>query len=142
MIDPLTAATSVAGLLSLTIQVSQILYEQVHTVKNAPRDAQELLDEFELLRKVLRSLEEFLRTQALQGHSFKETSVLVSAIRGCDDKINAVKLRVEKLVRKQGFAQMLERGKWYYEHGEHQELITSLHRYLAMFQISLNVDGM
>jgi Fungal N-terminal domain of STAND proteins len=142
MIDPLTAATSVAGLLSLVIQVSQILYEQVYTVKNAPKDAQELLDEFELLRKVLRSLEEFLRTQALQGHSFKETSVLVSAIRGCDNKINAVKLRVEKLVRKQGFAQILERGKWYYEHDEHQELITSLHRYLAMFQISLNVDGM
>jgi hypothetical protein len=142
MIDPLTAATSVAGLLSLAVQVSQILSDQIGTVKNAPKDAQDLLDEFQLLRQVLTSLEAFLREQALKGHSFKETSVLINAIRGCGEKITSVKLRLEKLVRKQGFAQMIERGKWYYDHGEHQELVTSLHRYLGIFQISLNIDGM
>jgi hypothetical protein len=46
--DPLTAATSVAGLLSLAIQVSQILIDQIRTVKNAPKGAQDLLDEFQL----------------------------------------------------------------------------------------------
>jgi hypothetical protein len=140
--DPLTAATSVAGLLSLAIQVSQILYDQIRTVKNAPKDAQDLLDEFQLLRQVLTSLEVFLKAQALKGHLFKETSVLVSAVRGCGDKIIAVKLRLERLVRNQGIAQIIERGKWYYDHDEHQALVTSLHRYLGMFQISLNVDGM
>lgn len=111
-------------------------------MENAPKDAQDLLDEFQLLRQVLTSLEAFLKVQALKGYLFKETSVLVCAIRGCGGKINAVKLRLEKLVRKQGFAQIIERRKWYYDHGEHQELLTSLHRYLEMFQISLNIDGM
>lgn len=46
--DPLTAATSVAGLFSLAIQVSQILIDQIRTVENAPKDAQDLLDEFQL----------------------------------------------------------------------------------------------
>lgn len=45
---PLTAATNVAGLLSLAIQVSQILIDQIRTVENAPKDAQDLLDEFQL----------------------------------------------------------------------------------------------
>jgi hypothetical protein len=140
--DPFIAATSVVGLLSLAIQVSQILCNQNCTIKNAPKDAKDLLDEFQRLCQVLTSLEEFLKAQALKGYLLKGTSLLVSAIQGCHDKITAVKPRLEKLVRKQGFAQILERGKWYYDHDEHQELVSSLHRYLAIFQISLNVDGM
>ena len=140
--DPLTAATSVAGLLSLAMQVSKMLYSHIRTIKNAPKDAEDLRDEIQRLCQVLTSLEEFLKAQALKGYLFKGTSLLVSAIQGCHDKITAVKPRFEKLVRKKGFAQILERGKWYYDHDEHQELVTSLHRYLGMFQMSLNVDGM
>lgn len=142
MMDALTLATSVAGLLSLAIQVSQILSDQIRTVANAPQDAQDLLDELQLLRQVLTSLEAFLKAQAAKGYVFEGTSVLVNAIRGCGDKITAVKLRLEKLVRKQGVAQLIERGKWFYDHAERHDLVTSLHRYLGMFQISLNVDGM
>jgi hypothetical protein len=140
--DPLSAAASVAGLLSLTIQVSQMLYEQVHTLKNAPRDATQLLDELEALRQVLTSLDQFLASRSSKGRSFKETSVLIDAIQGCKSQISVIKLRLEKFVGKQGLAQMIERGKWYYEHDEHQELIQTLHRYLSMFHISLNIDGM
>jgi hypothetical protein len=73
IIDPLTAATSVTGLLSLTIQVSQMLNEQVRTLKNAPNDAQELLDELESLRQVLTGLKAFLDAQDVKRHAFKET---------------------------------------------------------------------
>jgi hypothetical protein len=142
MMDPLSLAASVAGLLNLAIQVSHVLSGQIRTVKNAPKDAQDLLDELQLLRQVLTSLEVFLKAQASRGYVFPGTSVLVDAIRGCGDKIMTVKLRLEKLVQKQGFAQMIERGKWLYDHSNHQELLTSLHRYLGIFQISLNVDGM
>ncbi len=142
MIDPVTAATSVAGLLSLTIQVSQMLFAQVQTLKNAANDAQELLEELQLLRQVLTSLEAFLKAQGVKGYTFRETSVLINAINGFKTKITALKLKLEKLAKKQGLAQIIERGKWYYEHDEHQEMITTLHRYLGIFQISLSVNGM
>jgi len=142
MIDLLTAATSVAGLLGLTIQVTQMLNEQVQTLKNAPNDAQELLDELESLRQVLTGLKAFLDAQDVKGHAFKETSVLINAIKGFETKMTDLKLKLEKLTKKQGFAQLIQRGKWYYEHDEHQEIITTLHRYLGMFQISLSVGGM
>jgi hypothetical protein len=140
--DPISVAASVAGLLSLTIKVSQILNEQVHTLKNALKDATKLLDELEALRQVLTSLEQFLASQSSEGRSFKETSVLINAIQGCKTQISTVKLRLEKFVGKHGLAQMIERGKWYYEHGEHQELIQTLHRYLGIFHVSLSIDGM
>jgi len=140
--DPLSVVASVAGLLSLTIQVSQMLYDQVHTLKNAPKDATKLLDELEALRQVLTSLEQFITSQLPKGHFFKQTSVLINAIQGCTGQISAIKLKLEKLVGKQGLAQIIERGKWYYEHNEHQELIQTLHRYLGMFQMSLTVDGL
>jgi len=113
----------------------------MRTVENATKDARDL-DEFQLLCQVLTSLEAFLKVQALKGYLFKETSVLVCAIRGCGGEVSAVNLRLDKLVRKQGFAQVTERGEWYYDYGEHQELLTSLHQYLEMFQIPLNIDGM
>lgn len=101
---------SVAGLLSLTIRVSQILYEQVHTLKNAPKDAKKLLEEMELLRQVLTSLEGFLDSQSSQGRPFKETSVFIKAVGGCKTQISVVKIKLDKLVGKQGVAQLIERG--------------------------------
>src|SRR5205814_7504464 len=109
--DPLTAATSVAGLLSLAIQVSNMLCNQIRAFKNAPNDAEDLRDELQRLCQVLASLEAFLKAQALKGQQlFKGTSLLVTAIQGCHDKITVVKPRLEKLARRQGLAQILERG--------------------------------
>jgi hypothetical protein len=142
MMDPLTAATSVASLLSITIQVSQMLYDPVHTLKNASKDAQELLDELTSLRQVFTRLESFLRAQSMIGHSFTETSLLIIAIKRFEPIITDLKAKLEKLINKHGFARMIERGKWFYEHDEHQEMITTLHRYLGIFQISLDIDGM
>jgi len=140
--DPLGVAASVSGLLSLTIQVSQMVYEQVHTLKNATKDAAKLLEELELLSQVLTSLEQFLASQSLKGRLFKETSAFIKAIGGCKVQISAIKTRLDKLAEKQGVGRIIERGKWYYEHDEHQQLIQTLHRYIGMFQVSLNVDGM
>lgn len=140
--DPLSVVASVAGFLSLTIQVSQMFYEQVNTLKNATKGAAKLLEELELLVRVLASLKQFLGSQESKVHLFEETSVFIQAIGGCSTQISAIKMRLHKLVGKQGVAQLIERGKWYYEHDEHQHLIQTLHRYIGMFQVSLSVEGM
>lgn len=140
--DPLSVAASVAGLLGLMIQVSQMLYEQAHTLKNAAVDVQGLLGELDLLRQILIKLETFLRGQALKSHLFGNTSVLINSIKGCSNKVSAIQLRLEKLGQKQSLAQIIERGKWYFERDEHQEIVTTLHRYLGIFQIFLSVGGM
>lgn len=136
------AAASVAGLLSLTLQLSQMLYDQVHLLKNAPKEASQLLDELGALSQVLTSLQKFLASQLSNGRLFEETSVLVNAIKGCKDQVNNIKLRLEKITGAKSVPRMLERGKWFYERAEYQELMQTLNRYLTMFQMSLTVDGL
>lgn len=140
--DPLSVATSIAGLLSLTVQLSQILYNQVQTVKNAPKDAEDLLAELKVFGEVLSTLESFLRSPSRKGLVFNQASVLINAIKGCETEITGLKLKFVKIVGKKGVAQLIGRGKWYFESGDHQEVIATLHRYLGIFQLSVSLGGM
>lgn len=98
--------------------------------------------EIQSLRDVLTSVERFLTEQAAKDHSFREASVLVNAINGCNIKITILKEKLERLEKKQGITQIFERGRWFFEREEHVEIMTALHRYLGMFQISLSTNGM
>ncbi|KAH0543788.1 hypothetical protein FGG08_001970 [Glutinoglossum americanum] len=141
MIDPFTAATGIAGLLSLTIEVSKILYNVVNSFKNTPEDAKELLQELDQIRRVLTSLESFLRGGNAKRGSFRETSALIVATNGFSKEIKELKCKVQKLSDGQGLSRTIERSKWYFREEEHRKTITTLHRYLGMFQISLTIDG-
>ena len=100
------------------------------------------MDEIQLLRDVLASVETFLKEQVGKDHLFGEASVLVNAIKGCNIKITTLKEKLERLAKKQGIAQLFERGRWFFEREEHVEIMTSLHRYVGVFQISLSTTGM
>ena len=106
--DPITATSSVAGLLSLAIRVGDILYVQIRTFKNAPKEAKELSDELETLCQVLTSLKKFLESRESKGIKFEETSAMLGAISGCERKLTELKLKFEKFVNRQGFSQLAE----------------------------------
>lgn len=141
MSDPLSVAASVAGLLSLTIQVSQLLYTQIHVIKHAPKDARDLLHEIEAIEGALRGLVAFLREHGIDEDNFSPNSMLSNAVSGCTLKIVAINSRVEKL-NKGGLGSMLERGKWLYQKDERSAIISTLHRNLSIFQLSLSVEGL
>ena len=141
MADPLSISASVAGLLSLAIQVSQLLYAQIQTTRHAPRDAKELLDELKAIEGVLKRLDAFLREQNIDARNFGATSMLAEAIQGCTVKILDIQGRVEKL-NKHSVGGLVERGKWYYKQDERREIVAYLHRSLTIFQLSLSVEGM
>ncbi|KAI9783788.1 MAG: hypothetical protein M1839_003124 [Geoglossum umbratile] len=140
--DPFSAATGIAGLVCLTMEVSKILGEQVKVLKNAPGEARDLLHELDLIEQVLHNLEGFLLSEKARGNSFKETSVLVKAMGGFKAEIEELSYKLLKLAEGGGLSQMVERGKWFFRREESLELTKTLHRYLGMFQISLNINGM
>ncbi|KAH0537282.1 hypothetical protein FGG08_005907 [Glutinoglossum americanum] len=141
MIDPLTAATSVSGLLSLVIQTSQILYTQVRTIKNTSKDAQELSNELSALSQVLIRLQTFLKSQDASGRRFHGTSALITSISGCENSVAELKSKLLKLKQGAGLPLLIERSKWIFQHDEHQAVVTVLHRYLNTFQLCLNIDS-
>lgn len=141
MADPLSISASVAGLLSLAIQVSQLLYTQIQASKHAPGDAKELLDELQGIESVLKRLEAFLSTQGIHERIFGANSMLTTAIQGCTVRILDMQGRVEKL-NKHSVGGIIERGKWFYKQDERREIVAYLHRSLTIFQLSLSIEGM
>jgi hypothetical protein len=67
MADPLSISASVAGLLSLTIELTKSLNNYISGVKSAPEDSKRLCTETEALSAVLEKLVKFLRDQDKEG---------------------------------------------------------------------------
>lgn len=141
MSDPLSITASVAGLLSLTIQVSQMLYAQVHVIKHAPGDARDLLQECQAIEAALKKLVSFLRKHKIEDNEFGPDSMFANAIQGCTTKIRDIQSKVDKL-NSHGLGSLIERGKWFYQKDERYEIVATLHRSLSIFQLSLSMEGM
>lgn len=118
-----------------------MLYVQIHVLKNAPQDANDLLHELQAMQSVLESLKTFQSAQGIGGRQFGTTSMLGSALQGCSLKILDMKSRVDRLDTS-GVKGLIERGKWYYKQDERLEMVAALHRSLSIFQLSQSIDGM
>jgi transcriptional regulatory protein LevR len=66
MSDPLSITAGVAGILSLTIEVSRLLREQINTYQGALKDAQEILDQVDRIAQVLQGLERLIMNDAIK----------------------------------------------------------------------------
>ena len=138
--DPLSIAASVAGLVSLTLEVSSTVGSYCKAVGDAPRSAQEINQELFLLLSILEQLDAFLRDQPAKSTSFDKTSVLATALTSCRDSIDAIfsKLPTPK---QNGRLHALDKFKWPFGEKEIQKRLEALRRCTATFQFSLTVEG-
>ena len=88
--DLFTIAMGLAGLLSLTREISRILSIYTSGVKNAPKDARSILTEISSLSHVLGQLIKFLQAEETNtkcSGGFREISALCSVIAICKNHI-------------------------------------------------------
>lgn len=140
--DPLSVAASVAGLASLSIELSLLIGRYYISVKNASRDIQDIQSELESLSATLKRVEEVLRSDSIRSNTslFTSSSVLVSALNACKSKIREMSLILEK-PDKGSLSRAWERLKWPFNEKEVRKFLEALRRYTATFQFSLNVEG-
>lgn len=137
--DPLTIATGVAGILSLTIQVAQATVKYIEGVKKAPVAVEEFRQELRALADVLKLFEEFLKVNALKV-AFKKTSVLYTTNSLCEQQLRKLLTKLEK--NKGGrFSQAVDRLTWPFDEKDHHRTVEDLHRYVQAFQFALNISG-
>lgn len=138
--DPLSVASGVAGLISLAIDVGQIASDYCIAVKNAPKDIQELREEFISLSHILEQLKAFLESESCKGKSFDKTSVLCCAVGSCKDKVATIS---EKLKRSDGgrLSKMVDRLHWPFQQNDVLQMVETLRRYIQTFQFSLTIEG-
>ena len=133
-------AASVAGLLKLTSDVSSTIGSYCKSVKNARKDVQEVARELASMHNVLHQLDELLRSQQLKTKFFESTSVLATAITICGSNAKSISSKMEKL-ESDGLASIWEKLKWPFSEKEMKNILVSLRRCAATFQLSLTTEG-
>jgi hypothetical protein len=139
--DGLSFAASVAGIVSLALDVTQILRNYYSDVESAPKDIEDLTQEVDAISKVLTQLETFLDTVGEKGNSFDLTaSVLASTIKDCRVTLEHLKDSLTMKIS-QGFRKVIGRLMWPFRKDEVQKIVESLRRCNQIFQFSLTVEG-
>jgi hypothetical protein len=141
MIDPFTFATGVAGLLSLTLELSKVIGEYTCSVKHFPKEAHELANELMGLSQVLEQLATFLRSEDVRRNSFDETSVLFLVTTNCQAKIETVLQKFPRIPQTSKSRPTFERFIWPFKEKEISKTIELLNRYTQTFQLSLTTRG-
>jgi hypothetical protein len=139
--DPFSLSSSIAGVISLAIEVTKITTEYVSSVKGASKAVEGFRQEFATFTAVLQNFQKFINTQK-PGGPFQETSVLITTLTACDEKLRGLR----DLLHKQSSAsnrlsKRTRRLVWPLRENECQEIVESLHRYAQIFQFSLTKDG-
>ena len=138
--DPFSVAASVAGLVSLTLEMSQTVYHYYKAVKDAPKSIQEIQQELSLLHSTLQQLEDLLRGPYLNESSFAQSSVLTTAVNSCIQTIGEISAKLAP-PKSDRLSRTKEALKWPFSEKEVQKRLEALRRYTSTFQFSLNVEG-
>lgn len=138
--DPFAITTGVAGLLSLTIQITKVTVEYVKGAKKASQAVGEFRRELIALANVLKLFEDFLIGNVPKT-AFKKTSVLYAAILSCEQQLRKLLIKVEKNLQGDRFSRAIDRFTWPFDEKEHHRAIEDLHRYVQTFQFALNISG-
>ena len=133
-------AASVAGLIGLTLKVSRTIGSYCKSVKNAPKDMQQIAQELASMQDTLGQLDELLRSQQLKAKYFNQSSVLATALTVCSDSTKRILSKMQTL-EVGGLDRVWEKLKWPFNEKEMQKTFDTLRRCAATFQFALTVEG-
>jgi len=138
MVDPLSIASSIAGLITLVGSVIQL------SSSYASNNTDNLLERLRLLDQILRKLEAFLRSEKRDKRSLDGESVLFRAINNCQGKLEDLFDKLEQSSRKRTLSRIsvrLESLKRPFVEEGYKELLANLDGYIQTFSFSLSIDG-
>ena len=138
MADPFTLATGIAGLISLSLEVTKIAQQYIQGVRNSSKDIDDFLQELAALTDVLRQLDAFLKKDEAGERSFDQTSVLVKTYKACRSSLEKTRSALQSRVNHH---KLLKALTWPFVGKEHQEVISAILRWIHTFQFALTIDG-
>ena len=138
MAEPFSLAASIAGLISLGVEITQITRRYVHGVRRASKDVKEFLHELAALVKILRQLDHLLSRDRNGEANFDQTSVLFKTHDACRKELTAVR---SKLLSRSRGHNIIRALTWPLVKKDHQQTIATIHRCIQTFQFALTIDG-
>ncbi len=139
--DPMSAATGVAGLLSLALQVGMTVGQYAISVKGASKGAQKLEREIQAFTSVLKQLRDFLQSKDAQNLVFEPTSVLIVATNSCDKELSGLQKKLGKFSTGDKASRLLQKLSWPFNEKENKETVEAVHRWTQLYSLSLQTAG-
>jgi len=141
MADPLSTAASVAGLLSLAIQLSQLSFQYVASIKGSSKAWSSYILELSSLTSVLIKAQQV--SDAAGDHGITSSSYIPpSAIQECHAELSQLKAILSEKLQKKGLRGKLEMLTWPFSEPEMQKRLQTLHRFSALLDSSLVADNL
>ncbi|KIW83537.1 hypothetical protein Z517_02782 [Fonsecaea pedrosoi CBS 271.37] len=138
--DGVSVASSIAGLVTLALQVSATIAIYVNSIKERANTVRELHDELLLLGEVLSGLRDFLESEKVKGRVLDTQSVLSKAIRDCRQRMERIG---DRLKPSEGgkVARAIDHLRWPFEQREVMQMVENLRRYTQTFQFAFTIEG-
>jgi hypothetical protein len=144
MTDPLSISASVAGLLSLVIQVADGTYQYVSSARNAPSAVAALLKELQALKTVLVKLDDLTHNshswQAVPNRDFAVVSLL--DIESCTAEIEKIQRKLGSLLDVRGRMKVVQHLIWPFLEDKTMQMAKTLHSYVDIFHLALSIDSL
>lgn len=139
--DGVSVASSIAGLVTLALQVGGTIAIYVNAIKERSKNIKELHDELLLLGEVLSGLRDFVNSEKAKGSSFDSHSVLSKAIRDCHQRIERIGDRLKPPPDNGRIARVIDQLKWPFEQREVMQMVENLRRFSQTFQFAYTIEG-
>ena len=139
--DGVSVASSIAGLVTLALQVGGTIAIYVNAIRERSKNVKELQDELLLLGEVLSNLRDFINNRAADGQSFDSFSVLSKAIRDCRQRIERIGDRLKPPPDAGRIARAIDQLRWPFEQREVMQMVENLRRYGQTFQFAFTIEG-
>jgi DNA replication protein DnaC len=130
-------ASSVAGLLSLAIQVADISHRYFSSVKSSSKTIKGYFRELEVLKLVLRKFDDLAKDPNTATHFSSEN---ITVVDGCREELEDLRSKLHKRSSDPTFPKPLNRLTWPFAEDETQRLVAVIHRYQASFHAVLSAD--
>jgi hypothetical protein len=138
--------SAIIGLVSAAVSLADRIYSFTSKVKNAPDVAREISDEIAITREALGMLSAHLRQHNAMSDAFDKTTVLFSAVNGCNRQLQRIDRKISRLVSQDGsgggLPSLVNRAKWALEKDDVMEMMQALRGYVHVFHFAVNLDGM
>ena len=134
--DGISAAASVAGVLTLAVQTIFITKQFIDGARKSDHTISAFLKELEVLSSSLSSLREMLDKQNLMPNQFTQTSLLLSQMAICKKNLHDLNQRLN-----QAASSRLRILTWPLSEKEHRQSMQDLRAFSQWIQLSLSMDS-
>ncbi len=142
MADPLSAAASLAGLVSLAIQLSQLSFQYVSAIKGSSKAWSSYIQELSALTSVLLKVQHASDGIKSLHAVTTRPGISEATVRDCEAELGELKTVLSEKLQKRGIRGKLDMFAWPFSEADTDKKVQTLHRFCALFSSSLVADNL